>query len=599
VPAVDSTAGQALWDRTRPMIDEERATYVKVMVKKTPPQPSNPRPKLQVVRPTPERPVVQPVVRQGSALKPAFQYCPYQHYGRLSSFDRVMCQDSWQRWYAKQWDQKLVHERSLRAANTVAQDAYNVTYTWDRKRGIDLIAAGFKDLSSSQLQTMLDFAVAKVQDAQPQLPPEILQRWDQASSLINTITVAEFEGWFDALSQAIEQGQFDEEYSRLLSQGLERLQNALLILMNSQDMQRAKDLLYKAAQVWARLAQISSEVSQEIQERMRDVRGRLMSNFVLFQVGCELVPGVCTILQVVGVEDAFGLVELLIRNWDTMIRVGYRDGFSDQDLLKFSIALDVIVAQYAPYFQFATNLFNKVAYTADLARFLDWMTSPYIQDRTVRDRLEQGLGTIVVAGNSVLQGGWEYKGLRLDQGGSYTQQGLGEWWGAVLLLPKEKNPMGRSIVAVSRGDHCVDCGTKADEISSWIGRAVELSPSVQRDNNADLGVVTFAFTNPNADVASTLQRLREDHQSSQIPVIVAWMEKGRVRYECIGQGCSNLSWQEQERIACNQLGLPAGCAGPPSQVSATNPLPASTPIAVGSPPSPDPSSFCQGPICII
>lgn len=55
------------------------------------------------------------------------------------------------------------------------------------------------------------------------------------------------------------------------------------------------------------------------------------------------------------------------------------------------------------------------------------MTSPYIQDRTVRDRLEQGFGTIVAAGNSVLQGGWVYKGLRLDQGGSYTQQGLGDW----------------------------------------------------------------------------------------------------------------------------------------------------------------------------
>lgn len=255
----------------------------------------------------------------------------------------------------------------MRAANTVAQDAYDVTYAWDRKRGIDLVAAGFKDLSLSQLQTMLDLAAAKVQDTQSQLPPEILQRWDQASSLINTITAGEFTGWFDALSQAIEQGRFDEEYSRLLPQGLERLQNALLILMNSQDAQRAKDLLYKAAQVWARLAQISAEVSQEIKQRMQDVRDRLMSNFILLQAACSIVTGVCDILQVLGVEDAFGLVELLIRNWDTTIRVFHTTGFPDEDLLKFSLALHVIVAQYAPYFQFATNLINKVAYTADLA----------------------------------------------------------------------------------------------------------------------------------------------------------------------------------------------------------------------------------------
>lgn len=121
--------------------------------------------------------------------------------------------------------------------------------------------------------------------------------------------------------------------------------------------------------------------------------------------------------------------------------------------------------------------------------------------------------------------------------------------------------MGRSIVAVSRGDHCVNCGTKADEISSWVGRAVELAPSVQRDINADIGVVTFAFTNPNADVASVLQRLRQDHQNSNVPVIVAWIENGQVQYECIGQGCSNLNWQEQERIACNQLILVAFARG--------------------------------------
>ncbi len=607
VPPVDS-ATQQLWGRTRPLIDVERATHVKVTVRRTPPSPSNPRPKLQVVRPTPERPVVQPVVKKGIDLKPAFQYCPYPYYGKLSSFQKVLCQDSWQQWYKKQWDKKLVYERILRATKAVAQDAYDVTYAWDRKRGIDLIAAGFKGLSLSQLQTMLDLAVAKVQDTQPQLPTEILQRWEQASSLINTITPAEFGGWFDALSQATEQGRFDEEYSRLLSQGLERLQNALLILMNSQDAQRAKDLLYKAAQVWARLAQISSEVSEEIKQRMRDVQVRLESNFLLLIAACDLVPFICSALPIAGIDDPLSLIQRLIGNWDTMIRVGHSEKLSDQDLLKFSIALHVIVASFAIHFDLfiptpsnIARLIEVVIYTKDLANFLDWMTSPYIQDRTVRDRLEQGFGTIVAAGNSVLQGGWEYKGLRLDQDGSYTQQGLGDWWGAVLLLPKEKNPMGRSIVAVSRGDHCVDCGTKADEISRWVGRAVELAPSVQKDNNADLGVVTFAFTNPNADVASVLQRLKQDHQNSNIPVIVAWIENGQVRYECISQGCSNLSWQEQERIACNQLGLAAGCAGPPQepQTSTTSPPPAGTPITVGSPPPPDPSSFCQGKICII
>ncbi len=399
------------------------------------PRPGVGPPRLPAPKPVPPSPPPAPpapVVKPGTALKPVFEYCPYGYYGGpVPALSKGLCQESWAQWYKKQWNNRLVHGQILRATNTIAQQSYNVVYAWDRKRGIDLIAAGFKGLSSTQLQTMLDLAAAKVQEAQPQLPPEILQRWEQASSLINTITPAEFGGWFDALSQAIEQGRFDEEYSRLLSQGLERLQNALLILMNSQDTRRAKELLRKAAQVWARLAQVSPEVGEAIKERMRDVRLRLESNFLLLIAACDLVPGVCTILQI------------------------------------------------------------------------------------------EGLGTVVVAGNSVGQGGWVYKGLRLDRDGSYTQQGLGDWWGAVLLLPKEKNPMGRSIVAVSRGDHCVDCGAKADEISTWVKRAVELAPSVQKDNGGDLGVVTFAFTNPNANVASVLQRLRQDHQDSQVPVIVA------------------------------------------------------------------------------
>lgn len=132
---------------------------------------------------------------------------------------------------------------------------------------------------------------------------------------------------------------------------------------------------------------------------------------------------------------------------------------------------------------------------------------------------------------------------------------------------------------------------------------MELAPSIQREHSADIGVVTFAFTNPDADVASVLDQLRQDHQNSAVPIIVAWWENGQVRYECIGLGCSNLSWQEQERIACNQLGLAAGCAGPPqeSQTSNTDPGSNSDPVTVtvGAPPRPEPPSYCSGSFCII
>jgi hypothetical protein len=156
VPAVDSTAGQALWDRTRPMIDEERATYVKVTVKKTPPQPSNPRPQLQVVKPTLERPHVQPVVKNGSelGLNQDYNFCPFQHYGRLQYFRKSLCQ-SWRLpWTLDRSSRTLADSYNTVSSSLTALNIPKggIAALGNRERA--LVLAGFENVTSELVSAL-------------------------------------------------------------------------------------------------------------------------------------------------------------------------------------------------------------------------------------------------------------------------------------------------------------------------------------------------------------------------------------------------------------------------------------------------------------
>ncbi len=243
-----------------------------------------------------------------------------------------------------------------------------------------------------------------------------------------------------------------------------------------------------------------------------------------------------------------------------------------------------------------------LAYTAELVAFLAWMTNWQGADRAALDRYEQGVGSVLVAANSIRQG-WLYYGFRADSSGQYSDS-YGMWWASVLYLPPERLPYdnnGRGIIVVERGDNCTNCAAKSEEIVAWIGRAVEMVPTIQEGFKApwvdpnSIGVVTFAFTNPQAQgIDTVLQKVRTQYANSQVPIIVSWLENNIVHFECIGAGCESLTWEEQEKIACNQQGAPAGCTdwGTPAPSGPYQP----TPLTIGSPPPPP--DKCFGQICI-
>lgn len=163
-------------------------------------------------------------------------------------------------------------------------------------------------------------------------------------------------------------------------------------------------------------------------------------------------------------------------------------------------------------------------------------------------------------------------------------------------------------MTVERGDNCVDCRAKADEIAGWIGKAISLLPTIQADMqksdhvSVDLVVVSFAFTNPNAQgIGTVLQKLQTLYGNQAVPIIVSWENPdGSVGFTCIGTGCANLSPDEQEKIACNLLGAPAGCTKWPPGGGPGQSLPdPGFPTGIGSPPPPPaPDSHCIEKICI-
>jgi len=561
-------------------------------------------------------------VQLGTAIKPVFDYCPYQYYGKVTTLQRALCQDSWGQWYQKQWASNAVQERILQSsAATATQGLYTIAYARDGKRGIDLLAAGFDNLNPSDLQKLLDH-VANLSQAIPtvQPPPDVLQRWEQARPFFDAISTDQLINWFTTLSQALQQDNFDPVYQQLLTQGLGQLEQAIMILDGTGDPTTAKSNILEGVRGWssleARLMQLPQDVRDRIDQLMKKAFAHLV--FALFPDELSYRAGRLALTFTGILGRAIGAIcgqfapacgeamKYLLRNlegkspmdvitelfalWDDMIWGFQTDAKAVE---AFSRALNTIINTF-------TWDGNALNYTTQLVAFLGWVRDWRSANRSSNDMFEQALGSLMVAANSIRQG-WTYYGFRADKGGAYGSS-YDIWWAGVLYLSPDKLPpnnSGRGIMVVERGDNCTDCAAKADEIAAWIGRAVEMVPAIQDslkgiDPNS-LGVVTFAFTNPNAQgIDTVLQRLRTQYANSQVPIIVSWVVNNIVHFECIGTGCANLTWEEQEKIACNQQGAPAGCTDWDAPVPSGPNQP--TPITIGG--AMPPNSYCSGKICI-
>lgn len=284
---------------------------------------------------------------------------------------------------------------------------------------------------------------------------EIKARLEKAGSILTSTSLETLNSWLIALAEAFKQGRFDEEYDRLLSEGLDQLQQAILVLLNSQDPKEARQRIQGIVRALAQFIAeglLSCKAWPEICHLMKEVELRLKLSFSLLQGAWTLLPfPIREALAQLGIMDAWGLISKLLSFWDTTLRFMDELLFSYDDLLQFSKAIHTLVFHFGTVLEIdLKGLAIAAQRILEILQFLDWTTAPG-EPRTRRDRLEQGVGTLLVAANAVHQG-WSYKGLHKD---SYE---AGMWWGAVLYL--DRNIKGRSVVAIVHGEHCTasSCG---------------------------------------------------------------------------------------------------------------------------------------------
>jgi hypothetical protein len=147
------TSGEVLWGRTRPMIDEGRALYATVKVKRTAPTSG-------ATRRTPKVTAPPAQVKRGRELKfEPFDLCPYQNYGRVAAFRRALCY-KWER-QAAQKVQKVAFDRTIKNLPEIrsqlpaaAQQSSKITGVVGNDRG--LLVYNPKNLGPDELKKLFD-----------------------------------------------------------------------------------------------------------------------------------------------------------------------------------------------------------------------------------------------------------------------------------------------------------------------------------------------------------------------------------------------------------------------------------------------------------
>ena len=547
---------------------------------------------------------------------------------------------AWREWYQEQWKNGRVSDQTFEAHNLVAQrGAYTITYIEDYDRDINLLLAGFRYLDREYVQRLEDFVASIDRSPEIDIDPEVETRLAQFRAIFQTLDPAALKRWLEALGQALEQGYFDEEYNRLLTEGLDALQEAILVLLDSQNPDDAKEIIRQLTQewnqtssslpegaegssslelIWHQLLALREEVEQRLKlallqyELEKEVWEEFLTKITAGLWGL-LVGYLETFLDIEVIKRPYAGIERFMNEWGEAMLALSMAGYSPDDILEFAQNVRDIVCTFTPNEMVWSDeaLREIYAHVLELLGLSHWMIekeemSPLFP---IEWRLDQGWGTIHIAANSIRQG-WEYKGLMHSSYVYYEGEIIQleeEWWAAILYLPVDFSPNGRDILAVARGDNCQECSepAKVEEIIGWIDEAISLISSgavyEYAKTTAGLTVITLAFTRQGADVEGLLAALEAMFGSSSIPIIVSWVDdNGQIWWTCIGATCGQVDDSEAEAIACAQQGESGLCGAKrwgensDSNSDSNDPNPNSEePIGIGSP------LPCIGEICAL
>jgi hypothetical protein len=410
--------------------------------------------------------------------------------------------------------------------------AYNMIYAENINNGNQLLLAGFNDLSLGQIQELMNFYGSQTTGAGA-IDPEKLAQIQQADDLWRSLEPAQVNAWLQALAQALQENRFEEEYDRLLPQGLDKLVEATLLRVgvgdiatdSSEAKQAIRNLLTTILEQGGPL-----DVIRWMQQSVEDALCRAWSGFL------------CTLLPEVGKLNPIWLFHKVLfydpfkQAWDHFISLLVDP--NTQQLTRDGYWASMAIMYIA--INMAKNLNPYVGYPLlerGIESFKDFLNWAY------RDisRLDQALGTLFSAAGAGLRG-WVAHPFRVET----------NWAAAVLFLPQGHNIPGVSsdIMVLLRGDHCTNYAANANNIVEWLQIALQrlqdTSSSLIGPRGlgltylGDMKVIVLSFTNTQATgVDAVKNKLKSSgaDSNSVLIVMVYWDSNGQPQAECISTAC--------------------------------------------------------------
>jgi sugar phosphate isomerase/epimerase len=410
----------------------------------------------------------------------------------------------------------------LAGANALARYGnYNVSIAESWQNPCLQVLAGFDNLSTEIIQRYVSSTecedIAGIDSAR-------IAELKRAFELLEALGADRITSWLHTLKQALAEERFDEEYERLLPEGLGQFMEAMRLLSNLTNFEEVKDQLRAWLLVQEQIDPLA--YAHLLQDRVSEF---LRRNLFLIT------------------EASFNLH--IRPMWDQLItRLMTLSGFSNE----------VYRASHALYW-ICISFYYEPGFVEELIAFLSWMDSA--------QRIEQGLGTLLAAGNAASQG-WHVKGFKPITG-VYGRTA----WTAELTMTAQKAyelgiliPMTRlgpdnkpysltGIHVVVLGHHCEQCGSlpgqsTPQQIVDWIEQALRRYGETFTRGSGELNVFIVSFTRENPQgVRDVINALAAEFGGINAVIMVVWIENGEVKWACISAGCSSLTPEEQAAIA--------------------------------------------------
>ncbi len=455
----------------------------------------------------------------------------------------------------------------------------------------NLLLAGFRQLDYDQLHNWMRFAAEFSLDSNSPVTfdPRSYQLLRAFKSL-DSIPPKTLVSWLKALAKALNGGQFDEVYNNLLTQGLTKVEQAILIAAGLQDRQLARkfiqELVRQQSEFLLAQPQPSGPPAEDV-ARMLTLGMKIALYLLPTNSGLITRPD-----EVAQFASDFSFLWQV--TWASIDAFFGRQAAND-----FTSQLDNVINEILNNPTKYPNLETVAGVpkpfscgtgcelVKGLLGMLQWMR-PGPVDRGGHDhqyRVEIGAGSFKMLDNVIRQGSsstpfdkpWQLIGIQGNSESANPPTFDPRVHADPFLVFRISGISGRKdIVAVALGNHCVPCDFPLPQDSpanfkgntlhliTWIAQAIDQARNAA--GRSARGIVTYGFTNPQASTTQTdiaLNAIRSQFANSDIPILV-WRIRpdGTVEYACIGD-CSKFTSAELQSIACKEATGSANCNAQP------------------------------------